>query len=120
MSDTDTANSINTTEDIPCIADFANNHTILEGKKVKISDIVNIPLVFTGWKISASHFKDKNSRSMKCLTLQFDKDGDKCIIFTSSSVLIQQITDFEKQSPNSKKFKATIRHIDNRFYKFSN
>lgn len=107
-------------DEIPRIADFAKNRTILEGKKVHIDDILNIELVFTGWKISNSHFKDKNAKNQKCLTLQFDKDGNKCIIFTSSNVLMQQLNDFVQANPNATDFRARIKHIDNRFYKFTN
>jgi hypothetical protein len=107
-------------DEIPRIADFAKNRTILEGKKVHIDDVLNIELVFTGWKISNSHFKDKNARNQKCLTLQFDMDGNKCIIFTSSNVLMQQLNDFVQANPNATDFRAKIKHIDNRFYKFTN
>jgi hypothetical protein len=107
-------------DEIQRIADFAKNRTILEGKKVHIDDILNIDLVFTGWKIGTSHYKDKNARNQKCLTLQFDMDGNKCIIFTSSNVLMQQLNDFIHANPTAKVFRSKIKHVENRFYKFSN
>lgn len=144
-------------EDIPCIADFAPNRTVLEGRKTKISEIVNLPLVFTGWTFTESKFQDnkrkkakkedeeeqvevidfedtkedKNKKDEKkdepdipkqkreCLTLQFEKDGELRVLFTSSSVLIQQLKDFIEAKPDATKFRACIQHIDNRFYKFS-
>ena len=136
-------------EDIPCIADFAPNRTVLEGRKTKISEIVNLPLVFTGWTFTESKFQDNKRKKPKkeeeqvevidfesvkevkdeepekpkqkreCLTLQFEKDGELRVLFTSSSVLIQQLKDFIEARPDATKFRACIQHIDNRFYKFS-
>lgn len=139
-------------EDIPCIADFAPNRTVLEGRKTKISEIVNLPLVFTGWTFTESKFQDNKRKKPKkedgeeqvevidfedvkkdekdeepdvpkqkreCLTLQFEKDGELRVLFTSSSVLIQQLKDFIEAKPDATKFRACIQHIDNRFYKFS-
>ena len=137
-------------DDIPCIADFAPNRTVLEGRKTKISEIVNLPLVFTGWTFTESKFQDNKRKKPKkeeeeqvevidfesvkevedeesekpkqkreCLTLQFEKDGELRVLFTSSSVLIQQLKDFIEARPDATKFRACIQHIDNRFYKFS-
>lgn len=136
-------------EDIPCLADYAPNRTVLEGRKTKISEIVNLPLVFTGWTFTESKFQDSKKKKQKekeeqvevidfedvteikepakdepkqkreCLTLQFEKDGELRVLFTSSSVLIQQLKDFIEVKPEATKFRACIQHIDNRFYKFS-
>lgn len=140
------------------IADIAPNRTVLEGRKTKMSEIVNMSLVFTGWTFTESKFQNKRKHEdfypdehvevieeksktkdeasvsgdeqnkdkakktkekRECLTLQFTLDGDLRIVFTSSAVLIQQLRDFLKVKPDATSFRATIKHIDNRFYKFS-
>lgn len=136
-------------DDIPCLADYAPNRTVLEGRKTKISEIVNLSLVFTGWTFTESKFQNTRKKKQKqdeeqveivefedvaedkelvldepkpkreCLTLQFEKDGELRVLFTSSSVLIQQLKDFIEAKPDATKFRACIQHIDNRFYKFS-
>lgn len=140
------------------IADIAPNRTVLEGRKTKMSEIVNMSLVFTGWTFTESKFQNKRKHEdfypdehvevvekkskaksgasiqkneqdkdkakkpeekRECLTLQFKLDNDLRIVFTSSAVLIQQLRDFLKAKPDATSFRATIKHIDNRFYKFS-
>ena len=112
---------------------------MLEGKKIKINEILNLTLVFTGWKITISKYQDKETREKlkeqnekpeqkkddkkiklrECLELQFIYENEKRVIFTSSGVLIQQLKDFLKAQPDATQFKACIKYVDNRFYKFA-
>lgn len=103
--------------DIPEIADMIPERETLDGSKAKIDSIINVPLIFTGWRINES--KHKKHGSEQCLTLQFLKDGEKHVVFTGSNVLISQIEDFEavRDKTQPKRFKAVIRKIDN-YYKF--
>ena len=105
-------------DDIPEICDFLPERELLDGDKVKIDSILNTPLVFTGWAIRPS--KHKKSGAEDCLTLQFEKDGKRHVIFTGSTVLIDQITKYEQARDKTKprKFRAVIKKIDN-FYVFS-
>lgn len=124
-------------EDVPKLSEFVENRTVLEGKKININTVLNIPLIFTGWKFSISKFQDKDVQEKlkkqnenkdnkvekiklrECLTLQFIYENEKRVLFTSSSVLIQQLRDFIKEKPDASCFKACIQYKDNRFYKFS-
>lgn len=92
--------------------DFAKEPKLLDGSKIKIEAIVNKEILVIGYKITESKFgKDNNS---KCLTIQFEIDGDKHIIFTGSNVLIDQIEKYKDEIP----FLSTIKQID-RYYTFT-
>jgi len=106
--------------DIPVLADVVPKTAVLEGQKMSLSDILNIPLVFTGWTFGSSKFKPDGggNRCMERMTLQFDLDGQKRIVFTSSEVLISQVRDFMRLMPEATCFKATIKRIDGKFLKF--
>ncbi len=103
---------------IPEFADIVPDTENLEGDKMPIDDILNIPLIFTGWEIKNSKFRDRGNDS-QCLTLQFLFNGEPRIAFTGSGVLIEQIEKFEKalKPGQPRKFRATIRKIQ-KFYKF--
>ena len=103
--------------DIPEIADVIPDRETLDGTKVSIDSILNMPLVFTGWRIDAS--KHKKPGNEQCLTLQFIQNGQRHIVFTGSNVLISQIEAFDAARDKSKPrmFKAVIQKID-KFYKF--
>lgn len=90
----------------------------MRGQKCPVTDILNVPLVFTGWKFGKSKFEGDNGEKAERLTLQFERDGNKHVIFTSSEVLIEQLRAFIKAMPNATRFKATIRRVDNKCLKF--
>ncbi len=100
---------------IPEITDVIPDRETLDGTKVPIESILNVPLVFTGWEIRPS--KHRKDGAENCLTLQFIQDGKKHITFTGSNVLINQIEAFDAVCGDKRIFKAAIRKID-RFYKF--
>lgn len=104
--------------EIPELADIVPSHCVLDGSKVRIDTILNIPLVFTGWAVRES--KHKKDGSTHCLTLQFEQDGTKHVVFTGSNVLLEQVQSFETAIGPSKPkaFKAKIVKIGN-FYKFA-
>ena len=104
--------------DIPVLAEIVPAVNHLEGTKKPITDILNVPLVFTGWKFGSSKFKDDDGNKSERLTLQFEQDGQKHIVFTSSEVLIEQLRSFEKAMPGATCFRATIKRVDNKFLKF--
>ena len=41
--------------DIPEIADMIPERETLDGSKAKIDSIINVPLIFTGWRINESN-----------------------------------------------------------------
>lgn len=103
---------------IPSISELLPDREILDGEKVRIESILNVPLVFTGWEIKKS--KVKNAEM--CLKLQFELDGERRVCFTGSNVLIDQIRSVEAELTKRnlpRKFRATIRKIGN-FFKFCN
>ena len=103
---------------IPVLAEIVPSVNHLEGTKKAITDILNVPLVFTGWKFGNSKFKDDSGEKCERLTLQFEQDGQKHIVFTSSEVLIEQLRAFIKAMPDATCFRATIKRVDNKFLKF--
>lgn len=91
-------------------SDFAAEQS-LDGEKVKIEDMLNKEIVVLGCVITKSKY---NNNSDMCLKLQFELEGKRCILFTGSNVLIEQIERYRSEIP----FIATIRKID-KFYTFS-
>lgn len=92
-------------------SDFANED-ILEGDKKKINDIVNKEIIVRGYSINDSKYSD--NQSGKYLTLQFEIDKVKYIVFTGSEVLIEQIEKYKDEIP----FLTIIRKI-NKYYSFT-
>jgi hypothetical protein len=93
-------------------SDFARERIPLDGDKTRLDDIINREILVIGHSIKRSRY-DKNN-SGKVLTLQFELDGDRRILFTGSDVLIEQIEKYGDQIP----FAATIKKID-RYYTLS-
>ncbi len=91
--------------------DFAEEESPLDGAKIKIGELLNQEILILAFKVRHSKFEQKGSG--KCLTLQFEKDGVKGILFTGSSVLLDQIQKYQGHLP----FLTTIKKID-RFYTF--
>jgi len=105
-----------TDSSIPDFADVVPETTTLDGDKMPIEEILNIPITVIEWRIDKSKFLDHGANSER-LTIQFIFRGERRITFTGSSVLIQQIREFEKRT-DSRSFRAIIRKI-NKFYKFA-
>lgn len=90
-------------------SDFSQEKGVLEGDKVKIDSVLNQEITIIGYSIKKSRY-DKNN-SGKYLTLQYEDEMDKKIIFTGSEVLIEQLEKYGDEIP----FKTTIKKID-RYY----
>lgn len=65
-------------------SDFSKEE-ILDGDKIRLDDILNKEVAIIGSSVKSSKLKDG-----KYLTLQIEKDGKKYVMFTGSSVLIDQ------------------------------
>lgn len=90
-------------------SEFCDETKPLEGDKMRLDEAINIVLVVTGYKIVQSKFKDA-----KCLHLEVEIDGVKRVIFTGSTILIEQIEKYHNEIP----FCTTI--IKNkRYYTFT-
>lgn len=105
-------------DEIPEFADIVPDRGTLDGAKIPIDEILNVPVVFTNWEISKSKYS-KDGKESQRLTLQFIWQGEHRILFTGSTVLIEQIRQYEelRDQNRPKMFRATIRRID-QFYKF--
>ena len=93
-------------------SDFSQEGKPLDGAKVAIERVLNREMLITGHKITHSRYNDAGHG--KCLTLQFELDGAKQVLFTGSQVLIDQLTKYADEIP----FVATIIKID-RYYTLS-
>lgn len=79
----------------PKFSDFAEEEVPLEGKKKKIEEILNLEILVTEFRISRSKYK----KDEDYLTLQFENDGERYILFTGSSVLIGQAQKYKEKMP---------------------
>lgn len=89
-------------------SDFSREKIALDGDKVKLDTILNQEITVTGFSTKRSKFDDNSG---KCLTVQFEMNGQKQIFFTGSDVLRDQLERYEDEIP----FMATIKKI-NRYY----
>jgi len=92
-------------------SDFAEDDRPLAGDKVKIDSVLNHEILITGYRVNESKFKNNSPRY---LTVQFMKDDSQHVIFTGSTVLINQLEKYGKGIP----FLATVRKIE-RYYTLS-
>lgn len=91
-------------------SDFADEPNIMTGDKIKISEVLNREIEVIGYKISDS----KQKSGTKYLTLQFKLEGEEKILFTGSTILIEQIEKYKDEIP----FLTTIKQV-NRYYTFT-
>ncbi len=81
------------------------------GDKISLKRIFNIPIKVFDYKIENS----KHKENTKCLTLQIEHKEEKRIVFTGSTVLIQQI---EAVSKDKFPFQTIISN-QNEYYEFT-
>lgn len=93
------------------LRDVIPRRNFLEGKKIKIDDILDKELTFTNWDIRKSKFGNGN-----CLILQFKTDKGIYIVNTGSNCLIEDLKLFEEKQ-GKVPFEATIVKI-NKAYVF--
>lgn len=104
--------------DIPSISELLPCSKFLGGDKVKITTILNVPIIVLGWQVLPST-KKKGTSYVK---LQFVRVGEekKQVVNSSSDVLIDQIGKIEAELDKRglpHKFRTTIRQIDD-YFKF--
>ena len=93
-------------------SDFAAHEGPLEGKKVRIDDVLNVEVLITAYRLKESKYQ--RSSAPDCLTIQFeypDRPEEKHVIFTGSTVLCDQMRKYKEHLP----FLATIKKIDRYF-----
>ena len=92
--------------------EFAQEASPLDGEKMKIDDVLNKEILIIGFRLRNSQYSRENAT--QCLTLQFESDGQRYILFTGSIILTEQIEKYQNEIP----FLTIIKKID-RFYTFS-
>ena len=103
------------------LEDIIGETSMLDGKKMSIKDIFDIPLIFTGWKIRASKFEhhgdlEGDEEIGRYVILQFLLNGKRHVVFTSSSTIIRQIEALQEIPNFPHRFKGVIKK-KNKFYK---
>lgn len=91
-------------------SDFAKESKIITGDKIKISEVLDKEIEVIGYKINDS----KQKVGTKVLILQFRLDGEERILFTGSTILIEQIEKYKDELP----FLAIIKQV-NKYYTFT-
>lgn len=95
-------------------SDYKMTRSTLEGKKVRIDDILDEPIVVLNYKIAES--KRKRGTSYLTLQFQFKDDEEKKVLFTGSAVLQDQMEQIEEQG--FEPFETTIIKIQD-YYSLS-
>ena len=80
-------------------SDFSEEVVALDGKKKGINDILNKEILITDYRVCESKYKEDTY-----ITLQFEIEEDKHIIFSGSKVLQKQLEKYGDNIP----FIATI------------
>ena len=94
----------------PKFAAFAKNQLPMPGNKKRLDDILNREITVVDFRLRKSTKRD----GTECLQMQFVLDDEVCVLFTGSSVLINQIKEAKDNIP----FVGTVVKID-RYYSFS-
>jgi len=96
-------------------SDFADVKPQLEGKKIDIDSILNKDIIVTGFRISDSKFKKNGNEKYERIQFKYEAESEECFVFfTGSSVLRQQLEEYNEHIP----FETQIKKIK-RYYTFS-
>ena len=83
----------------PRFGDFAGEEGPLDGEKKKLSEILDKEILVLAFRVGKSKFSDRNY-----VTIQYENDSTKYVVFTGSEVLMEQLKRHEANLP----FYATI------------
>ena len=97
-------------ESCPRFSTFAKNQLPMPGNKKRLDDILNREITVVDYRIRKSTKRD----GTECLQIQFLLDNEVCVVFTGSSVLLNQIKEAKDNIP----FPGTVVKLD-RYYSFS-
>ena len=86
-------------------SDFAEPSYLLEGEKKRLPDILDKEIKVVAYRINNTKLRD--AKNDKCMTVQFELDGQKHIFFTGSMVLMEQLQRYDKNLP----FMATVTKV---------
>lgn len=91
----------------PKFSDFAREQLPMPGKKKRMDEILDKEIKIVDYRLRRSKHRDGS----QCLQMQFLMDGDVFVLFTGSTVLINQIEASSDKIP----FSGTITKVD-RYY----
>lgn len=98
------------TQTCPKFSAFAKNQLPMPGNKKRLDDILNREITVVDFRLRKSTKRD----GTECLQMQFLLDDEVCVVFTGSSVLINQVKEAKDNIP----FAGTVVKLD-RYYSFS-
>ena len=79
--------------------DFAQEASPLDGSKLKIEDVVNKEILILGYKLKDSKYAKTNYT--QCLTIQFEMNEHRYVLFTGSTILIEQMEKYHAEQKNT-------------------
>lgn len=97
-------------ESCPKFSVFAKTQLPMPGNKKRLDEILNREITVVDFRLRKSTKRD----GTECLQMQFLLDDEVCVVFTGSSVLINQIKECKDNIP----FTGTVVKLD-RYYSFS-
>ena len=94
----------------PAFSDFAKDKLPMPGDKKRLGEILNKEILVTDFRVTQSKQRDGE----KCLQIQFVMNSNVYVLFTGSSVLIDQIQSAKDRIP----YKTSVVKVD-RYLSFS-
>lgn len=94
---------------IPEFSSLVKNNA-LDGNKIKIDEVLDKPVIVTGFKISKSKYKGDCAK----VQFHFENSNENLVFFTGSKVIIDQLEQVEKaliEQGAEFSFKTTVRLI---------
>lgn len=76
-------------------SDFSHERQNLTGVKMQMVDVFGKEIYLKAYRLIES----KVVPGKTCVQLQFELDGKDCVVFTTSSVLRRQLTEYEDRLP---------------------
>jgi len=107
----DDISKLNSSE-FPTFSSFAKDQLPMPGTKKHIEDVLDKQILVVDYKVR----KSKKREDSNCLQLQFIYNDEVCVLFTGSSVLLDQINIIADKT--SGPFYVTITRI-HKYYSFS-
>jgi hypothetical protein len=103
-------------------SDFAEKASpLMDGRKMSLDDIIEKDgrggkeIIVLGFRIKNSKYDD--AKNPRCLTVQFafpEKENERFIFFSGSSVLMEQLETYKEKLP----FTTTVKRVG-KYYTFS-
>lgn len=93
---------------VPSFSDVVPKRDRLPGRKVSIHSVLGHEIIVTAWNTAPSKYFSDDGKRMTRLTIQFEMDGEQCVVLTNSTVLLLQLKEYEERG-GSLPFRTVIR-----------